>query len=80
MKTVKLSKKGLITLPSHLRARKKWVTGTEFEIVETADGVLLKPLSPFPATRIEDVFGMARYRGPKLSLREMDAAVRRRKP
>ena len=76
METTKLSSKGQVVLPSATRANRKWPVGTEFEVVETADGVLLRPLGPFAPTRLDDVFGMARFRGRKRSLADMDAAVR----
>jgi AbrB family looped-hinge helix DNA binding protein len=77
METTKLSSKGQVVLPSATRARKKWRPGTELEVVETAEGVLLKPISPFPPTSLDDVIGSANYRGPRRSLAEMDAAVLR---
>ena len=79
MRTTKLSTEGRITLPSELCARKKWAKGTMFQVSETEDGVLLKPISPFAPTRIEDVFASARYHGPKRSLDDMDAAERKDK-
>lgn len=75
MITTKLSSKGQIVLPSVTRDRRGWKTGTEFAVEETAEGVLLRPLMPFAQTRIEDVFGMAHYSGPKRSLRDMEEAV-----
>lgn len=76
MEITRLSSKGQIVLPSATRANRKWPAGTEFEVVETAEGVLLRPLGPFAPTRIDEVFGMARFRGRKRSLADMDAAVR----
>jgi AbrB family looped-hinge helix DNA binding protein len=76
MATTKLSSKGQIVLPSVTRATHKWTAGTEFQVVDTPEGVLLRPLKPFAPTRVDDVFGMARYQGPKRSLADMDAAVR----
>ncbi len=79
MQTSKLSVKGQVVLPAAIRAAKAWQAGMQFEVVSTAEGVLLKPLVPaglFEATRLADVFGMAAYRGPTRSLADMDAAVR----
>lgn len=78
MQSIKLSSKGQVVLPSALRNARRWSAGTEFAIVETADGVLLKPITaanPFAPTRMEDVFGSAGYTGPAVSLQAMDAAV-----
>lgn len=75
MTTTRLSSKGQVVLPSATRASRKWRAGTEFQVVETPEGVLLKPIA-FAPSRIEDVFGIADYRGPRRSLAEMDEAVR----
>ncbi len=75
METTKLSSKGQVVLPSATRASRKWLPGTEFEVIEMEDGVLLRPVGPFAVTRIDEVFGMARFRGRKRSLADMDAAV-----
>ncbi len=74
--TTRLSSKGQVVLPIATRTGRKWRAGTEFQVVETPEGVLLKPIA-FAASRLEDVFGMAGYRGPRRSLAEMDAAVRK---
>jgi AbrB family looped-hinge helix DNA binding protein len=72
----KLSSKGQVVLPSATRAKRNWGPGTEFEVIEVPEGVLLKPIV-FPRTTIDEVFGSAGYRGPALSLADMDAAVRK---
>jgi AbrB family looped-hinge helix DNA binding protein len=86
MPTTTMSSKGQIVLPSSLRSAHDWRPGTEFEIEAVAEGVLLKPVkpsSPFAPTNIDEVFGVARYSGPKLSLDDMHKALedeaRRRK-
>lgn len=75
MDTTKLSSKGQVVLPSATRASRGWKTGTVFVIEETPEGVLLRPLKPFVQTRVEDVFGMAHYQGPRRTLEEMEKAV-----
>ena len=75
MLTSTLSSKGQIIIPSALRAAHHWEAGTEFVIVDTADGVLLKPRKPFPPTRLEDGLGCAGYTGPAKSLEEIERGV-----
>jgi AbrB family looped-hinge helix DNA binding protein len=78
MNTTKLSSKGQIVLPSVIRGARQWPAGTEFAVIDTPEGVLLKPLAPAPRfapTRLADIVGMAGYVGPRLSLADMDAAV-----
>jgi len=82
MGTTKLSSKGQIVLPSAIRNAKKWKPGTTLMVEETAEGVLLKPVKPWPVTRIEDVFGSAGYTGPAKTIEDMhrgiEAAMRER--
>ena len=52
-----------------------WQPGTEFAVEDAGDGVLLKPLKPFPRTKLQDVIGCSGYRGPRKSLVDMQAAV-----
>ncbi len=78
MESTKLSSKGQVILPAAIRTARRWTPGTEFAVLETADGVLLKPKAspkPFVQTRLDDVFGMADYSGPVRSLEDMENAV-----
>ena len=38
----KMSAKGQVVIPKHLRDQLDWVAGTKLEIEESADGVLLR--------------------------------------
>ena len=78
METTKLSSKGQVILPKHIRTAHKWQPGVEFSVEDTPDGVLLrplKPLKPFKPTRLEDVIGCAAYTGPAKTIEEMDGAI-----
>jgi len=75
MKTTKLSSKGQVVLPSHIRSAHQWQPGVEFSVEDTPNGVLLRPLKPFKPTRLEEVFGCAGYTGPVKTIEEMDAAI-----
>lgn len=75
METTKLSSKGQVILPKSVRVAHNWQAGMEFAVEEVADGVLLRPLKPFPATHLEDVAGCVGYKGPKKSLEDMEQAI-----
>ena len=75
METTRLSSKGQVILPKSIRAAHRWEPGVEFAVVDTADGVLLRPLKRFPVTRLDEVIGCARYTGPAKTLEEMDDAI-----
>lgn len=73
--TTKISTKGQVILPKAIRTRRHWGAGTTLVVEDTPDGVLLKPAPLFKPTRIEDVFGCAKYKGPPISIEQMDAAI-----
>lgn len=74
--TTTVSTKGQVVLPASVRKRLGWGAGTKLTVEETPRGVLLKGKSLFgPPTRIEDVYGAAKYKGPPHTIEEMDAAI-----
>lgn len=73
--TTKVSTKGQVILPKAIRQRRRWEPGTRLVVEDTAEGVLLRVGSLFPATEIEEVFRWLPYSGPAKSLEEMDAGV-----
>lgn len=75
MNTTKLSTKGQVILPQVIRETREWKPGTEFLVEEVAGGILLRPLKPFPASRLEDVAGCLRYSGRPRTIAEMNRAV-----
>jgi len=75
MEKTRLSSKGQVILPKVVRQAHDWPPGTEFSVEEFEDGVLLRPIKPFQATRVGDVFGCLRHEGPPKSLAEMEEAI-----
>ena len=73
--TTIVSTKGQVILPSAIRRRREWKTGTRLTVEDTPEGVLLKPAPAFAATRPETVFGVLAYRGKPKTLEEMDESV-----
>jgi AbrB family looped-hinge helix DNA binding protein len=43
MGTIKLSRKGQVIIPKALRETYNWQAGLEFMVIDTGDGILLKP-------------------------------------
>jgi AbrB family looped-hinge helix DNA binding protein len=71
-----VSTKGQVVLPKALRDQLNWDVGTRLIVEQTADGVLLKPLTaPFAPTKPEDVFGRLRYTGEPKTVEQMDAGI-----
>ena len=74
--TTRLSTKGQLILPKSIRDARAWGPGTELEIENTKDGVLLRPKkSFFPPTKIDAVFGCLKYTGKAKTIAEMDQGI-----
>jgi AbrB family looped-hinge helix DNA binding protein len=76
METTKLSSKGQVIIPKPLRMAYRWETGQELVVIDTGDGVLLKPKTPFQETRIEDIAACLRYDGKPKTLDDMEQAIK----
>jgi bifunctional DNA-binding transcriptional regulator/antitoxin component of YhaV-PrlF toxin-antitoxin module len=72
-----LSDHGEIVIPAAVCTAQHWQPGVELVILETAEGILLKPKKPFAKTRLQDVAGCLRYTGKAKTLEEMEAAIAR---
>lgn len=72
METAILSSTGQVVIPESVRELHCWQAGTEFTVEDTPLGLLLKPKKPFPETKLEDGLGCVGYKGPALSLGDID--------
>ena len=77
METTKLSSKGQVIIPKPVRTAQKWKVGQELVVIDTGDGVLLRPVSPFRVTDISEAASCLDYAGETKSLDEMEAAIRK---
>jgi AbrB family looped-hinge helix DNA binding protein len=77
MAKTRLSSKGQVIIPKAVRDRQGWRPGTELEVEDQGDVVVLRPAKPFPATTIEEVYGCLKYEGPPRTIEEMEEAVAR---
>lgn len=81
MLTTVLSSKGQIIIPKKLRVARRWGPGTQLEVHETPEGLLLRPAGPTQKVALSSGLALIRqrvgYRGPALSLAQMDAGVLR---
>jgi AbrB family looped-hinge helix DNA binding protein len=69
-----VSTKGQVILPKAIRDHRKWRAGTKLTVEETRDGVLLRAVPVFPRTELKDVAGMLAYKGPPISIEDMEKA------
>ena len=75
MDTTRLSEKGQIVIPKRIRSAHGWESGLEFSIEEDGEGIKLIPVKLFDASSIEDVLGCIPCKGPRRSLKDMEAAI-----
>lgn len=73
----KLSAKGQVVIPKAVRDRLCWEEGAALEVVERADGVFLRTAQPARERITMEEFRkrVPPYRGPRLSLEDMENAV-----
>lgn len=77
MDKTRLSSKGQIIIPKALRDAYRWEPGLEFVVIDTGDGLLLKPSPPFEPTTLAEVAGSLPYEGAPLTVEEMAEGLRR---
>ena len=75
MQTTKLSSKGQVIIPKTLRNRYNWNIGQKLSVIDTGNGILLKSSHPFEDTEIEEVAGILKYSGKKISIDQMEKAI-----
>ena len=81
MHSTVLSSKGQVIIPKTLRAARRWGPGTRLEVFDTPEGVLFKPVQHAAkgelASGLSAIRQRVAYRGPVVSIADMDAAVLR---
>jgi bifunctional DNA-binding transcriptional regulator/antitoxin component of YhaV-PrlF toxin-antitoxin module len=78
IKTTKLSSNGKVTIPKQFKTRHHWKAGQELSVIETVEGMFLKPVSLFAETSLSDVAGCLEYSGSPRSIEEMEQITQRR--
>jgi len=76
MAKTRLSSKGQVIIPKSSRDAHHWDSGQELIVIDTEEGVLLKPARPFPPATLEELAGCLSYGGPAKTLEEMEQAIR----
>ncbi len=76
MARTRLSSKGQVIIPKPVRDRHGWRPGVELEVEDRGDSVVLRACEPFPRTTIGDVRGCLKYKGKRVTLKQMNDAVR----
>ncbi len=71
----RLSTKGQLIIPKEIRERHGWTAGTELLLEDRGDSVILRRVANLPTTQLADLVGCAGYKGPALSIEEMEAGI-----
>lgn len=77
METTRLSSKGQVIIPKTLRSAHHWEAGLELIVIDTGDGILLKPKAPFSATELVNVAGLFKARVQPKTDEEIGAALKK---
>lgn len=77
MNKTRLSSKGQVIIPKSSRDSHHWEAGQELVVIDTEEGVLLKPVQPAPLATLEELAGCLSYTGSAKSLKEMEQAIER---
>lgn len=81
MQTTTLSSKGQVIIPKTLRVARQWGPGTQLEVHETPEGLLLKPSAPGSKVALAEGLAAIRrrlaYSGPAVTVEQMNAEVLR---
>jgi AbrB family looped-hinge helix DNA binding protein len=77
MQTTKLSSKGQVIIPKTIRSRYNWNAGQKLSVIDTGNGILLKPSRSFKNSELKQVAGILKYAGKAVSLGEMEEAIKK---
>jgi len=75
MATTRLSSKGQVIIPKSIRSSHRWEAGLDLVVIDTGDGILLRPKAPFVSTVLADVAGMFKSVVPKQSDAQIKSAL-----
>lgn len=76
MNKTRLSSKGQVIIPKTSRDAHHWEAGLELAVIDTEEGVLLKPLRPAPPATLEELAGCLKYTGTAKTLENMERAIK----
>jgi bifunctional DNA-binding transcriptional regulator/antitoxin component of YhaV-PrlF toxin-antitoxin module len=74
---IRITSDGDIRIPKSVARKYHWMPGKILILHETAEGLLLKPASPFPNTSLDDVASSLKWSGPPKTLEDMEEAIQK---
>ena len=73
METTRVSEQGQVLVPQAMREAYGWEAGQELLLIDTGDGILLKPKKTFAEAALSDVAGCLKFPSDK-TIEDMDDA------
>jgi bifunctional DNA-binding transcriptional regulator/antitoxin component of YhaV-PrlF toxin-antitoxin module len=64
-----------VIIPQVFRQALRWQAGQELQVIDTGDGLLLKPKAPFASTELAQAFGILRGKAPAKTDEEITAGL-----
>lgn len=77
MNQVSVSSKGQVVIPKSIRQQMGITAGTRLELSRKANELTLKVIGGRKRSTVEEGIGLAGYKGPPVSIEQMDEGVRR---
>ena len=71
----KVSSKGQVVIPKAVRDRHGWKPGTELVVEDRPEGVLIRTKPGIRPTMLDEVVGIANYKGPPKTLADMERGI-----
>ncbi|WP_242541585.1 AbrB/MazE/SpoVT family DNA-binding domain-containing protein [Phormidium pseudopriestleyi] len=75
MEIAKVSEQGQVSIPQAMRKAYGWEAGQELILIDTGEGVLIKPKKPFSRITLSEVAGCLKYQGTPQAIEEMNSAI-----
>lgn len=77
----RVSAKGQVVIPKVIRQRHQMVAGRVLDVIETPEGVLLRPSAKGEGSSVDEAIAklreIVRYEGPPVSIEDMNATIAR---
>ncbi len=72
-----ISTKGQVVIPKDIRQRHGWSPGTELQVEDRDDCVVLRRTEVPPRSSVDDLLGCLPHEGPPKTLGEMEEGIAR---
>ena len=80
MSTTTVSTKGQVVIPKPLRKALSIRPGTRLAIEQDGNAIRMTPIEARASRTAEDGYGMIKYRGPRVRIRDMDPTAALKTP